>query len=493
VEPDELPAWAEGIAAELLSPLADRWRHVQAVAARAREVSATLPPEERPWLVAAAWLHDIGYAPTLVDTGFHPLDGARHVRALGQERLAGLVAHHSAARFEAKARGLAKELAEFKDERSDLTAALTYCDMTTGPVGEPMTWGDRLADAERRYGPSGMVPRSLRAASHLLARSIAQTEERLGASNAPRLPRWARTVILIALGLGLVAGFAVAAFSTWPTLAKLGIGFLACVFAVAFVWLLREAEQRRWSRLAVVVATVLGLYLAVIPLGDAINPRSKLPGCRDVGVSRSGENHPYHQLFQAAYDDAGGHDALGCTRRDPYNGYVHQWGPGVSQDFEGRNGILARLMLLPEYDRVVVVQTGLSAGYTMRYGPDTGPKIGYPIEDPRPCGRAKIVHLAQGEEALSPGAMVTSPKPDEWIWLPRPFWERYRDLGGPSGRLGLPVERVKRASVNDEVMKFEGGELYLTSGTRVVKTDKELQGARESSVRPLPDCLTAAG
>ena len=34
-------------------------------------------------LVAAAWLHDIGYAPELVETGFHPLDGARYLRREG--------------------------------------------------------------------------------------------------------------------------------------------------------------------------------------------------------------------------------------------------------------------------------------------------------------------------------------------------------------------------------------------------------------------------
>lgn len=38
---------------------------------------------DRDLLVAAAWLHDIGYAPELRDTGFHPLDGARHLEALG--------------------------------------------------------------------------------------------------------------------------------------------------------------------------------------------------------------------------------------------------------------------------------------------------------------------------------------------------------------------------------------------------------------------------
>ena len=35
----------------------------------------TVPPEGVDELVASCWLHDIGYAPALRYTGFHPLDG----------------------------------------------------------------------------------------------------------------------------------------------------------------------------------------------------------------------------------------------------------------------------------------------------------------------------------------------------------------------------------------------------------------------------------
>ena len=48
--------------------------NVRSVAQRAGRVATILSlPDD---LVAAAWLHDIGYAPGLVQTGFHPLDGA---------------------------------------------------------------------------------------------------------------------------------------------------------------------------------------------------------------------------------------------------------------------------------------------------------------------------------------------------------------------------------------------------------------------------------
>jgi HD superfamily phosphodiesterase len=61
-------------------------------------------------LVAAAYVHDVGYAPTVKSSGLHALDAARHLRSLGYERLARLVAHHSCARFEAQTRGLRRAL-----------------------------------------------------------------------------------------------------------------------------------------------------------------------------------------------------------------------------------------------------------------------------------------------------------------------------------------------------------------------------------------------
>ena len=180
-----LTGWAAGYAEELLAPLGDRWAHVQGVVRQAQEVSAILPAEEREVLVAAAYLHDLGYAPALVETGFHALDGARHLRALGHERLAGLVAYHSGARCEAELRRLAVELAEFVDEASATSMALTYGDMTTGPAGEVITYEERLAGVERRYGVEHVVARSVRHARAEVARSTAFVEGRLREVAAP--------------------------------------------------------------------------------------------------------------------------------------------------------------------------------------------------------------------------------------------------------------------------------------------------------------------
>jgi HD superfamily phosphodiesterase len=108
-----LTGWAAGYTEELLAPLGGCWAHVQGVVRQANEIAAILPAEERERLVAAAYLHDLGYAPALVETELHALDGARHLRGLAHERLAGLVASHSGAQGEAELRGLADELAEF--------------------------------------------------------------------------------------------------------------------------------------------------------------------------------------------------------------------------------------------------------------------------------------------------------------------------------------------------------------------------------------------
>ena len=70
-------------AESLSDTLSDRWQHIVGVAAAARAVVDVVSATDADLLVAAAWLHDIGYSPAIADTGFHPLDGARHLRSLG--------------------------------------------------------------------------------------------------------------------------------------------------------------------------------------------------------------------------------------------------------------------------------------------------------------------------------------------------------------------------------------------------------------------------
>jgi hypothetical protein len=147
---------------KLASALPRRWRHVQAVGRKAERL-ATLPGVECDLLVSAAWLHDVGYAPDLAEIGFHPLDGGRFLRMVeAGERLARLVAHHSCAVHEARVRGLDKVLlAEFEPEDSVTYDALVFCDLTTGPDGESVTYAARIEEIRRRYGRDHEVTRAI--------------------------------------------------------------------------------------------------------------------------------------------------------------------------------------------------------------------------------------------------------------------------------------------------------------------------------------------
>jgi hypothetical protein len=90
-----------------------------------------------------------------------------------------LVAHHTGARFEAKAHGLVDRLAAFQDEASAVSDALAYSDLTTGPAGERVTVAERLGEIERRYGRASLVVRALERASDALVAMVERTEHRL--------------------------------------------------------------------------------------------------------------------------------------------------------------------------------------------------------------------------------------------------------------------------------------------------------------------------
>jgi HD superfamily phosphodiesterase len=181
----DIATWAGGEAQRLLRRSGPRWAHIQAVARRASEIGGIVAIDDGATLVAAAYLHDIGYATEMAVTGFHPLDGAMWLRAQGHERLARLVAHHSGARFEAAVRGYKKRLAAFSEEQSAVADALTYCDLTTGPNGERVSVAIRLNEIKARYGPTSAVTRAIDAATETLEAAVARTQARMDGPSEP--------------------------------------------------------------------------------------------------------------------------------------------------------------------------------------------------------------------------------------------------------------------------------------------------------------------
>lgn len=149
-------------------------------AARAGELSDAVPEDDREQLVVAAWWHDLGYAPSLVDTRFHPIDGARFLgRNAHDARLCALIAHHSAAAVEAEVRGLVDALAEWEREESPVADALWTADMTTGPRGEQLDHVDRLAEIVSRYRPDSEVGQAMIRARPSIEAAIGRTVRRI--------------------------------------------------------------------------------------------------------------------------------------------------------------------------------------------------------------------------------------------------------------------------------------------------------------------------
>jgi putative nucleotidyltransferase with HDIG domain len=178
----ELVTWAEEVARDLLEiPLPRRWAHTQGVAATARRLAPVLGADAE-LVEASALLHDIGYAPRLRDTGFHPLDGARYLRDVAQAdpMACRLVAHHSCALIEAAERGLAARLSrEFRPAPQRLADALIYCDMTTGPDGQHMDVRDRIAEIRGRYGPGHVVSRAIARSAPELVAAVSRVRRKL--------------------------------------------------------------------------------------------------------------------------------------------------------------------------------------------------------------------------------------------------------------------------------------------------------------------------
>lgn len=157
---------ARATAQSLVGPLGRRWDHTVQVARRAEDLVVA---GADPAVALAAWLHDIGYAPSVASTDLHALDGAHHLSALGApSEVISLVAYHTGAEFEAVERGLATELHVF--DRPDQAAldALTLADLTTDPAGGIVQVDERLAEILQRYPDDHPVHRAIEKSSPYL-------------------------------------------------------------------------------------------------------------------------------------------------------------------------------------------------------------------------------------------------------------------------------------------------------------------------------------
>ena len=183
---------AQELSRHVLATNPERMRHSSWVAARAVALAGAVEDGDVTLLIAAAWLHDIGYSQALRQTGFHPLDGALFLKSRDWDpRLCGLVAHHSGSRFIATATGLDSVMDEFSHVEDAVSDALTIADQTVGPNGQLLTLDERMRDMLERHGPDSPHARAhpqreayLRAAQQRVTARLASREAVRSAATA---------------------------------------------------------------------------------------------------------------------------------------------------------------------------------------------------------------------------------------------------------------------------------------------------------------------
>lgn len=175
--PSDAVLRARVIAEQRLGSMAPRWAHVRGVAAAAESLASGLAADDADAVVTAAWLHDLGYAPSLRSSGFHPVDGAVFVRAQGFPAVVvSLVAYHTGAVFEARERGLSDALAEFAEPPRLLLDVLTRADLITGPEGSRVRPEDRVSEILSRYPDDDPVHRAIERAAPTLFAAVARID-----------------------------------------------------------------------------------------------------------------------------------------------------------------------------------------------------------------------------------------------------------------------------------------------------------------------------
>jgi hypothetical protein len=179
-QPLPTPEEARRLAEQLLAELPRRLRHTLAVGGTAGRIveRAGLRGRTRDDALAAAYLHDVGYAEPLRRTGFHPLDGAHYLRGRGWELLARVVARHSQAHLQARALGLS--LASFPPRRGVVQDVVDYADARTGPDGQLFTPEERLREILARHGPDSVQGRVMARRAPYVRALVRRIEARCG-------------------------------------------------------------------------------------------------------------------------------------------------------------------------------------------------------------------------------------------------------------------------------------------------------------------------
>ncbi|MEY3734351.1 MAG: hypothetical protein RL347_1710 [Actinomycetota bacterium] len=154
---------ARALAADVLRDDTSAYEHASRTARLAASMSQGAPSTHPHEVTAAAWLHDIGYAPRLRRTGFHPLDGALFLINEGwPERIVRLVAHHSLAALEAPFYGVGHHFGVIEPVTGVDADILTTADLLGGAGDTPPSLAQRLEAMRSADEAADLVPPDVR-------------------------------------------------------------------------------------------------------------------------------------------------------------------------------------------------------------------------------------------------------------------------------------------------------------------------------------------
>lgn len=179
---------AQALARTLLRHDPRRLNHSAGAARAAAYAALSLRTVSADVVIAAAWLHDIGYAPDLVETGFHPVDGAAFLRDDGwDDQIVRLVAHHSFSRVTAAFYGADTALSRFAPVDGLICDVLTFADSVAGADGTGATMGERIDEIRQRPRGSTGVPEDVREYWYeLVSASVVEVQHALGPGDPRR-------------------------------------------------------------------------------------------------------------------------------------------------------------------------------------------------------------------------------------------------------------------------------------------------------------------
>lgn len=171
---------ARALAADVLRNDPTLHEHSSRAARGAASLAHSIPSSRTADVIAAAWLHDIGYSSQLRRTGFHPLDGALYLMSQDwPERVIRLVAHHSLAALEAPFYGVGHHLRVIEAVTGVDADILVSADLGAG-VGSPAPTIDARLEAMRLADEEvGLVPEDVRQARYAGLRAAHERVESL--------------------------------------------------------------------------------------------------------------------------------------------------------------------------------------------------------------------------------------------------------------------------------------------------------------------------